>query len=201
MSPHDSATKKAQSPTEIYDELSQDEQDTFDRIAATGFKPEPSGRGWKAVNANGDTIGPCPTLSELETETVDEPVAENSTSDEDEKEETDDVETEDETPGGKLHKIAADSRGNQFLPGQEPIVDSEIAAAAGKYHAIKIDRCNLTTKEVAAKEDLIDICHRKKHLFKADPENTNAKIYKVGDLVVRIQNEFKEKVTTEVAET
>lgn len=197
-----SRTATAKDPKELYDELSQNEQDTFDRIAATGYKPEPSGRGW-ATGQGEERIGPFPTLAELETavnESLDgNTIAEKSASDEDGNQATD-VETEEETPSGKLHKIAADSRGNQFLPGQEPVVDSEIAAAAGKYHSIKIDRCNLTTKEVAAKEDLIDIIHRKKHLFKADPENTNAKIYRVGDLVVRIANEFKEKVTTEVVE-
>src|SRR4051812_31540047 len=81
MSPHDSATKSAKDVDKLYDELSQDEQDTFDRIAATGFKPEPAGRGWKAVNANGSSVGPLPTLAELESvvfETVNDIPAEAS---------------------------------------------------------------------------------------------------------------------------
>lgn len=193
-----SRTAVAKEPQEIYDDLSQDEQDIHDHIAEQGWKPIAAGRGWKADNADGSSVGPFPTLAELESAVFE--AINNIPAEAIDAVEQEDVETEDESPGGKLHRIAADSQGNRYLPGTEPVVDSEIAAAAGKYHAIKVDRCNLTTKEVAAKEELIDICHRKKHLFKADPENTNAKIYKVGDLVVRIQNEFKEKVSTEVVE-
>jgi hypothetical protein len=80
----------------------------------------------------------------------------------------------------------------------EPVVDSEIASAAGKYHSIKTDRVNMLNKETQAKEELVDICHRKRHLFKADPDNTNAKIYKCGDLVIRMENEVKEKISTAI---
>lgn len=208
MSPHGShkPAKAKSEPNELYDKLSQTGQDVWDLIGSHGFRPDQNEKKeWIALATQGDDIiGPCESLSALGT-AVEQHVKAKAKADSAKKPDKKVKEAADKTnspvePGAKLHKIAEDHKGNRYLPGQEPIVDSEIAAAAGKYHAIKIDRCNLTTKEVAAKEELIDICHRKKHLFKADPENTNAKIYKVGDLVVRIQNEVKEKVTTEVVE-
>jgi len=95
-------------------------------------------------------------------------------------------------------ELAANSKGQVYLPGQAPIVDQQIADAAGKYHAIKTERVALTAKETAARDELVAICHIKPELFTSDPDNTNSKIYKVGDLVVRISEEKKEKITTEV---
>lgn len=187
-----SRTAVAKEPQEIYDDLSQNEQDTFDRIAATGWKPVPAGRGWKAEKEGQDDIGPFPTLSELETAIG--PDADVSV------EENDDslLDEPSDLHEGKVIKIPADSNGNRFFEGMEPVVDSEIASAAGKYHSIKTDRVNLLNKETQAKEELVDLCHRKRHLFKADPENTNAKIYKCGDLVIRMENEVKEKISTSI---
>lgn len=203
--PRNGTATKAAEPNELYDGLNQASQDTWDWIGAMGYRPDQNDKGWVALATKGDDIiGPFENLSLLaaevqkKTNSPEPAVAENAASDEGEKEAIVTEGEETELPSRKLHKIAADSRGNRYLPGTEPIVDEEIMAAAGKYHAIKTDRCNLTSKEVAAKDELANICHRKSHLFKADPENSNTKIYKVGDLVIRIANEVKEKITTEV---
>lgn len=173
-----SATAASAAPDELYDTLNTDEQQAWDIIGQHGFRPDrDSELRWHALAINGDQkIGPEPTISDLAQSVL--------------------VSIGDEA----AIKIKADSKGNRYLDGMEPIVDQEIASAAGAYHAIKTERCALTTKEVAAKDALAEVCHRKKELFKADPDNTNAKIYKVGDLVIRIQNEFKEKITTEITE-
>lgn len=62
------AAKKATEPNDLYDNLSQNEQDAYDRIAASGWKPEPAGRGWKASKDGLEDIGPFPDLEQLETE-------------------------------------------------------------------------------------------------------------------------------------
>jgi chaperonin cofactor prefoldin len=180
------AKKSAGEPNDLYDKLTTDEQQIFDSIDAKGFRPErDESLRWHALATNGDDkVGPAPTLSDLAID-VDQYLEAAG-------------ELED---AAKVTKIKEDSRGNRYLDGMEPVVDQEIAAAAGKYHAIKTERVALTTKEVAAKDELAEVCHRKKEFFKVDPDNTNAKIYKVGDLVVRIQNEFKEKISTEIVES
>ena len=173
------ATKKSAAvPDELYDTLNTEEQQAWDLIGSLGFRPDrDNDLRWHALAIQGDQkIGPSATIFDL-------------------------AAVVQATVGGDdSMKIKADSKGNRYLEGMEPVVDAEIATAAGNYHAIKSERCALTTREVAAKEALVEVCHRKKDLFKADPDNTNAKIYKVGDLVVRIANEFKEKISTEIVE-
>jgi hypothetical protein len=89
MSPADTAkntgTATAKEPADYYDDLSQDEMDAHDRIGSLGWKPEPAGRGFKAVKDGQEPIGPFPTLEELcekvsnsvgNSDTVDEPADE-----------------------------------------------------------------------------------------------------------------------------
>lgn len=175
--------KTAAVPNELYDSLSTDDQSIFDRIAAKGFRPD---RGedlrWYALAMQAMKRS-VPTISDLAID-VDKFLEASG----------------DLAEGDKVIKIPTDSKGNRYFEGMEPVVDGEIAAAAGNYHAIKTERCALTTREVAAKDELAEVCHRKRDLFKADPDNTNAKIYKVGDLVIRVANEIKEKISTEIIE-
>ena len=178
------ATTKAGTPQELYDTLNETQQEVWDLIGHLGFRPErDENLQWWALAINGDDkIGPKPTLSDL-AEAVQEFI---------------NAKEQGEAP--KAEKLKADSKGNRYLEGMEPVVDPEIAAAAGKYHAIKTERCELTAKEVSAKDELAEVCHRKPQLFKVDPDNSKEKIYKVGDLVIRIANEVKEKITTEIVE-
>lgn len=65
MAPHGSAKKaSAKEPKDVYDELSQDEQDAFDRIGSMGWKPEQAGRGWAAVRDD-QRVGPESSLEDL----------------------------------------------------------------------------------------------------------------------------------------
>lgn len=183
MSQNANVAKMGKIPNELYDTLSSTEQSVFDLIGSMGFRPDRDEQTleWYALSISGDSkVGPFPTLSDL-AEAVQAAQPED-------------------TPN-KVKKIKADSRGNRYFDGMEPIVDQEVADAAGRYHAIKTERCEWTAKEVAAKADLAEVCHRKPHLFKPDPENSREKIYKVGDLVVRVANKVKEEITTEVVES
>lgn len=46
-----------------------------------------------------------------------------------------------------------------YLPGTAPIVNQELAAAIGKYHAFKTDHASLTQQLKDAKDELIATCH------------------------------------------
>lgn len=175
-------TKTAVEPNELYDTLDDTGQQVWDLIGRMGFRPDKDEENrWFALAVTGDKkIGPKPTLSDL-AEAVQEAV--NSSDDAD-----------------NVMKIPADSKGNRYFEGMEPVVDAEIAAAAGKYHSIKMERCELSRQETVAKDELAEVCHRKLGLFKADPDNTKERIYKVGDLVIRIANEVKEKISTEIVD-
>lgn len=179
------ATSKAKAPDELYDTLPEASQGVWDMIGHLGFRPDRDEKmEWYALAVTGDEkIGPKPTLSDL-AEAVQASVSakENGEPPKAEKLKT--------NPGNK----------KQYLDGMEPIVDPEIAAAAGKYHAIKTERCELSNQEKVAKTELAEVVHRKPELFKVDPSNTKEKIYKVGDLVVRISNEIKENISTEIAQ-
>lgn len=180
------AVTTAEVPDELYDALNEDEQLIFDGIAAKGFRPErDENLRWYALATQGDQkVGPNPTISDLAI-AVDRVLdAAGELAD-----------------GEKVTKIKEDSKGNRYLDGMEPVVDQEIAAAAGKYHAIKTERCEFTRQETVAKDELAEVVHRKLSLFKVDPDNTKEKIYKVGDLVIRIANEVKEKISTEIIDT
>lgn len=172
--------KTAEVPNELYDSLDTAGQQAWDHIGRLGFRPERDEENrWVALSMTGDDkVGPKPTISDL-AEAVQEFVGED----------------------GKVIKIPADSKGNRYFEGMEPVVDAEIAAAAGKYHSIKMERCDLSNQEKVAKSELVEVCHRKPELFKVDPDNTLEKIYKVGDLVIRIEKEITEKITTEVVES
>lgn len=174
-----SIRKSADTPDEIYDTLSQTDQDAFDAISRVGFRPDRDEKlRWFALSTTADKkIGPKPTLSDLA------------------------IAVQEAAPDADSNviKLPTNSKGDRFLEGMEPIVDAEIAKAAGEYHALKNEHGDATRRLKTAKDDLAVICHSKKDLFKTDPENTADKIYKVGDIVIRMHNEFTEKITTELA--
>jgi len=180
-------TATAKVPNELYDTLKPNEQEVWDLIGSLGFRPDKTDdQKWTGLSMKGDDIiPPQKSLSKL-AEAVQKFVADKAAG----------KETENVASGETV--IEADTKGNRYLPGTEPIVDEEIAAAAGKYHALKTERVGLLSQELDAKDELITVCHRKSDLFKPDPDNSNSKIYKVGDLIIRIANEWKEKVTTEI---
>jgi hypothetical protein len=175
------ATKagKAAMPNDLYDTLDLAGQGIWDLIGSLGYRPDKTeNEEWIALSTKGeDKIGPFVTIAEL----------------------GEAVQTHVDKADEVL--LEADVKGNRYLPGVEEVVDSQIAAAAGKYHAIKTDRVAMTAKEIAAKDELTEICHAKRHLFKADPDNSNSRIYKAGGIVVRISNEWKEKISTETPES
>jgi hypothetical protein len=175
----DTATKKAEQPNELYDSLDETARSVWDLIGSMGYRPDRDDKTleWYALAMQGDDkIGPKPTLSDL-AEAVQAAVPENK---------------------DNVIKIKQDSKGQQYLDGQEPELDPELAAAAGDYQAYKIDRVNLQKKESVSKEKLEEVVKRKKHLFKTDPNNSNDKIFEITpDFRIRIGKEWTEKITTE----
>lgn len=109
------AASVATEPNDTYDNLSLDERDAFDRIAAKGLKPVPAGRGWAAEpqQGNGEKIGPFPDLGQLE-EAVNES---GESAQSPESKPTDLKEAADKLAraNGKVHKVSAKKPGNLSL--------------------------------------------------------------------------------------
>lgn len=186
------ATTKAATPDELYDTLNETQQAVWDLIGSMGFRPDRDEelKWWALARVGDDKIGPKPTLSDL-AEAVQKFVSEKEAAGSNGNGSAPKAEKLKVNPGNK----------KQYLDGMEPVVDPEIAAAAGKYHALKTERVALLKEELVAKDELAELCHNKPELFKADPDNTKEKIYKIGDLLIRMANEIKEKITTEIVES
>lgn len=196
------ATKRADAPNNFYDSLSQPEQDAFDRSGACGFRPERDENGrWIGLSTTADDrLGPFPTIEELAiaAEKFFEANGGKAIQEADLEDSAATPEDEPQQQGGNVVKIKQNAKGQQYLDGQEPEIDPEVATAAGEYHSFKMERVNLQNKEKVAKEKLIAVVNRKKHLFETDPDNSNAKIYEISpELRVRAQKDWTESITTE----
>lgn len=176
--PRNGATKPAAVPEELYDTLTEDEQGAFDLIGSLGYRPDKTEFGsWVALAMKGDNrIGPCPTLGELLAEV--QQSLDNS----------DEVE------------IYEDEKGPR-LPGVPLVADQQILTAAGKFKAIATEWAEKGKERKAALDDLKAICHAKPHLFKPDPNNSNAKIYHAGGMTIRVSRQDKEKIEVELDES
>ena len=95
--------------------------------------------------------------------------------------------------------ITVESTGQQRMPGMGRVVNQELTDAALKYHSIKMERVALSRKEAVAKDELAVMVKKHENLFEADPDNSDSKIYYAGDIIVRDQKKYDEKITTEVA--
>jgi hypothetical protein len=183
-------TQTAKEPNKLYDGLSQTAQDTFDAISSYGFRPDKNDAGdWVALETQGDrVVGPVQMLSTLLGE-VQRLVTGVSSLDEIEDAAIDtEIELE-EDPS---------SPGKRYLPGTGPIVDQQLADAAGKYHALNRGWKDAGKLRKDAKTELGAICGLKKHLFKPDPDNTNSLIYRAGGLTIRLGEEKKETLEVEI---
>jgi len=162
----------------------------MDELKQLGWRTEKLGSGWSAYEINGDRrIGPARSLAALHTAVLLETGN---------KFELPAVVNDVDAAAGDV-ELEENSKGERYLPGTAPIVNQELAAAIGKYHAIKTDRVGLTNKEKEAKDELIALCHIHEKLFVPDPDNDDAKIYRAGDLVVRVSVKKTEEVKTEIA--
>lgn len=179
--------------------------DKIDTLKQNGWRVEKLDSGFSAYEIHGDRkIGPATSIAALHTivmkeignkfDLEDEAIAENSTSDEGENEAT----LSNDIDAGHI-ELDADSKGDRYLPGTAPLVNQELTAAIGKYHAIKTERIQLTNQEKDTKDELIAMCHLHENLFAADPDNTDSKIYRAGDLIARLSIKKEEKITTEIA--
>lgn len=167
---------EAKEPNDLYDSLNETGREVWDLIGGLGFRPDKDESGqWVALSISGDDKhGPCESLSALAA------VVQNAANNNDD-----------------LIVLEKDHEGNPYLPGAEEVVDRLLAEAAGKYHSIKLERTALSAKETDARNELAELVHAKKSLFKVDPDNTDSKIYKAGGIIIRVKNEWSEKITTE----
>lgn len=160
----------------------------MDELKQLGWRTEKDGLAFKAVEINGDRIlGPAASMAALHTLVT---VAIGNK-----------FELDDDAQDHGNVELEANSKGERYLPGAAPLVNAELTAAIGKYHAIKTERVHLTNQERDAKDELIAVCHIHEGLFVPDPDNSDAKIYRAGDLIARLSIKKEEKITTEIAVT
>lgn len=169
---------KAGIPNELYDSLSGDAQDTWDHIGSLGFRPDRDEKSnWFALSISGDDkLGPYESLEVLVGEVERHAAAKGS---------SDEIE------------IMEDHKGPR-LPGIPLVADQAILTAAGKFKALNTEWGAKGKERKTAQDDLRAICHSKPHLFKKDPNNSNAKIYVAGGMIIRLKDEHKEKVEVEL---
>jgi hypothetical protein len=179
------ATAVADGPNELYDTLTQDEQDTFDEIGTLGYVPEKGVTGlWlakKRSNPDAMSVGPANDLKDLlsrvkddingdsefdndidssdEDETIDEPASEAS---------------DDSTPGD-----------GYLFPGMKPTSQKSVPAlvtAILNYESYKRERQDALTKEVEAKGTVVELMQKNKDALAFDPK-TGIRSYRVNDYI------------------
>jgi len=174
------ATAAVAEPDELYDSLSQDGQDEWDAIGTFGFKPEKGAAGLWFARKPGqeakDAIGPADSLQVLH-----EMVKANAPSNPDE------VEIMETAKGPRLPSIPL-------------VADQQILDAAGKAKAINEEWKQKGKERKEAYDNLKAICHAKSQLFTRDPNNSNAKIYQAGGILIRLKDVHKKQVEVELLE-
>lgn len=207
----ETATQAAAEPQDFYDTLGETGQALWDQIGIRGYKPEKTDEGFIATKISdpSEVIGPLPYLGSLSM-AVREAVGDPLTDDEPEfvgeafegevveDEETDTLVAEGPVTDPPVIELTEDHRGNTFLPGAGPIVDEQLAKAAGDYFARNSEWKDAGEKRKAAKDNLSTIAEMKKDLFKPDPDNSNSLIYHAGGMLIRIARETKQNVTVEI---
>lgn len=180
MAKGSNATKSAEVPNDEYDQLNESDQQLWDQIGSLGFRPDKTEDGeWIALSQSDDTkIGPCESLSVLSGEVIRQ-VGESS---------SDEIE------------IYEDAKGPR-LPGIPLVADQQVVTAAGKFKAISNEWADKGKERKAALDDLKAICNARPHLFRPDPNNSNAKIYHAGGMTIRIKNDHKQKVEVDLDES
>lgn len=95
-----------------------------------------------------------------------------------------------------LVKITETAKGPR-LPHMHETSDPQLASAAGDFMAANNEWKEKGKLRKQKLEELRATAHLKEHLFKKDPENTNAMICVVGGIVIRLNNETKETIEVE----
>src|SRR5262245_3731204 len=131
--------KVVDDPKDLYDTLTQAEQDLWDQIGKLGYAPEKGSTGLWLAKKGKVTVGPAGSINAL-LDRVKEDVAEAKEfgpdpDEELEVESDDDVASEEADEGvrGPVDVetvLTEDHKGNPYLPGAEEIVDQQLKDAA-----------------------------------------------------------------------
>jgi hypothetical protein len=194
-----SATKAIE-PQDLYDTLTQDEQDTFDQIGVMGYVPEKGVTGLWLAKKRGDsrsvTVGPANSIQDLLSR-VREDVATDAEFDNDIDSDTEEAGATTELNEGEI-LLTEDHKGNRYLPGAEEVVDQQLKDAAYNEFTDKQAWNEAGKKKKQSKDALDAIAASKKHLFYPDPAKSSDLIYKCGGITVRMAKDFTVKTKTEL---
>ena len=182
------ATTKAATPDELYDTLNETQQEVFDLIGSMGFRPDrDEDNRWFALARIGDAkVGPKATLSDL-AEAVQKFLADSASS----------ANGNGDAPVIQAEKLTQNSKGDKYLPGMEPVVDKDLAAAITTEFADKRAWNDAGKKKKESKMALEAMAKAKRELFRPDPDNSDSLIYRAGDILCRIKKDFTVAVKTE----
>jgi len=208
-------------PQDFYDELPQASQDLWDAVAAKGWTPGHVSLGFIADKPGEDQLGPLESISGLweavaELQSAGVPETENSETPNSENSATRSpvycgtpspaedgtfcrLELGHEGPCSttEVVEVTEDHKGNRFFEGFGPVVDVQLAEAAGRFHADNNDWKEAGKRRKESQTALDAVVEIKRDLFKQDPDNTHSLIYHAGGLLIRIAKESKTKVTVE----
>lgn len=175
---------------EVYEKLSQEDQDRFDEISANGYTPSLDGMHWTAKNrGNNEEIGPVVTLATLRTKVFKAIQKAGGTPNA--------PATNDSEPSADEIVLTEDFHGNTYLPGTEEVVDKTLANAVLEEYADKEAWKEAGKKKLQSKNALEAHAAAKRHLFYPDPNNSKDLIFKAGGITCRIDKEISVKIRTE----
>ncbi len=184
---------------DIYNDLSLDEQDHYDAIAARGFKPVQNGNKWSGepTTDGQDRVGPCPdleSLAQLVEGLVGDPFAETDLEDDSETEDEDDgfrLDGEPSEKTGKTHKVK-----QPLLPNTKNAVIQDLRSAILGYRATTMDIIDLQARQKDEKKLVLALMHKFEDQLSVDRE-TGEKFFQVETIRCYLTVKEVENLRTE----
>lgn len=160
MARNGTVKQEAEPLDDLYDSLSLDRREVWDRIGAQGWKPVFQDGEWFATKGGQKTLGPVEDITALESLL---PAADGSKTED----------TADDHPDGVLFEEMR-AKGQTVIPElRQPILN---------YEAFKQQRIEALQEELKWKKEVDRLMHQHKEMLAFDPE-TGIRSYRVGEFI------------------
>jgi hypothetical protein len=187
---HAITTKAVNEPADLYDTLTQSDQDVFDRIGTLGYIPEQGNSGLWLAKKRADpkriAVGPANNLKDLLSRIQDEIAEEKEFDNDVDSGEMDDSESVDLVDYSNAEPTADSPAGDGYLfPGMKPTQQKAVPALATailNYESYKRERMDALAKEVEAKTEVVGLMRANKDALAFDPK-TGIRSYRVNDYI------------------
>lgn len=182
--------QKIHEKAEGYDKLSQDAQDIWDEICALGWRVEKQKNGFLAQKMQGEgTAGPCDLLAALLGEVLNAGSSKKGASRASAKPDESDI---------KTTKLEADSKGNRYLSGQEPIVHKDLGEEILVYRATTMEILELQATQRVQKANMLGLMH--KYIDDLETDEAGTRFYTAVDIICELVVNETESLKTRVVE-